>query len=498
MSLPTEFDAVIFYYWLQESEVDSIFVGGHKWWFLHGMGYKTCIFYGPTITQYSVVTKGPMTIVRLPFAVASWGNIKSFLSIQGISTAPILSIVIESNILPEPQEVRKSRIPIQCLIADTHHMRSPITTALNYLAQVSPLHICVSHSPHRQIFSDCLSQPTSPLVYTPCKTIADYNRDRGLQAKSASYYGTVHDSFHPERTYVVDYLLNDPLGKSLLKAKPRMSPIEWELSVSQDLAAFTCSLNGFPSVQSYVPLVYGTCLISDYLSPASDLGKLLIHGTNCLLYSSPQEALEILKFVISEPKTIASIGRMGQHTLRRNKPSIAQLLVSQITAVSSLNDGLSVDSQNGAYSKFNAQAINACFAYEIIQEIHRLSRNVFVSIHGDSETASFLYKYLGILPRVAKKRIRKCSNNLEISEATRCTVEIKALPLDAKFDKYVNSGITLNISSWNKPVKALLEAQILTNPNSILYPFYEGVTFSQYLPSSIVVSKCPNGKREYR
>jgi hypothetical protein len=485
MSIAAEFDAIIFYYWLDQRELNNIFEGKHKWWFMHGMSYRTCVFYGPSISQYTVYSRGPMKIAEVPSSMVEWSQLRHFLAKQALSKSPILSVVVETNIAPTPEEVKDSKMPVECIIADTHHMCSPITTALRYLEQVSPINVSVSHSPHRRILSDCLGMSTSPLAYSPRRATPRLEQRSAMLRREISYYGSVSDAYHPERSYIIERLLNNPVGKKILKTKPRLPPPKWELSVSQDLASFTCSLNGFPSVQSYIPLMYGTCLISDHLSPESDLGKLLIHGENCLLYSSFKEALDILKFAQEQPLDVAYIGKRGQKTFYEYQPSISQLLISRVTTISKLDVTLCSPEFKRRPDGINGDAIRACFAYEIIQEIHRLSRRVFVDIRGNCECAVFLDSYLKILPR-AVKRVSSINQYCALGlDPMDCIVEISALPLDERHDNNIERLIILKINGRTESDPKVLESCSSINPNASLYPFYKGMTFDQQLPSSI-------------
>ncbi|MFZ4108454.1 MAG: hypothetical protein ACOYK4_05545 [Candidatus Planktophila sp.] len=479
------FDAIVFYYWLCEDEIDTIFSGKHKWWFMHGMGYPTCIFYGPTITRYLVRMKGPMRIVTIPLGAVAWSSIRYFLTTQGLSTAPILSIVVESGILPSPANVNSSKMPVQCLVADTHHMSNPITSALSYLIQIDPIHISVSHSCHRQIFSDCLGLPISPLVYSPRRLVPHHDSFSKQSRRDVTYYGSISDSFHPERTHIIESLLSDPFGKRILRTKPRMPPAQWEFSVSQDLASFTCSLNGFPSVQSYVPLIYGTCLISDHLSAASDLGKLLEHGKNCLLYSSPQEALDLLRIIEEKPDEIISIGKMGQETFYKYQQSVSHLLLSHLNTLSTLNPRAMMCDSGIRTLDPNIHAITACFAYEVIQEMHRLSNALFVNIQGDCDSAHFLRSYIQVLPRVAKVNADISTAHSKYMHSDRCVVTIANTPLDSNSSLGERNSILLLITQPPKSMCSFVAPSKSINPNIMLHPVYEGAIFNQALPGNI-------------
>lgn len=476
------FDAVIFYYWLPEEELSGIFTGHHRWWFMHGMAYSTCIFYGPTISTYKDRIVGPQRIIQIPLGAIEWSSVKYYLVSRRISQCPVMSIVVERGITPDPESVKSSGIPVQCLVADTHHMSNAITTAISYMAQISPIHISVSHSSHRDIFRDCLGVPAMPLVYSPRRVISKYQISHYGRKNSVSYYGNVEDAFHPERTYTMKSLLASPEGSKYIDCHPRMTPMKWQLSVAKDLATITGSLNGFPSVQSYVPLIYGTCLISDHLSAESDLGHLLKHGENCLLYDSPEEALEHIRLIRAREDLAEEIGRNGRIRLQKQGRSLSTLLASYQQTLADFAP------RTGSQAAVNSEAMMACYIYEFIQDIHRLNSRIYVSINGSSSCIMFLTRYLRILPRVLIRE-RPSNQQWHVKEDGRESIIIET---NMRSEHANKTSMTENIvmpSIENRiDRESIVRSGRNVDPNSLLDHLYEGARFKQDIPCNIRLS----------
>ena len=147
------FDAIVFYCWLPEEELNTIFVGIHKWWFAHGLAYRRCIFYGPTIKNFRHFKNGTMDLYAIPSSLIKWLALREFLAKKSISYNPVVSIVVEGDRLPNGKELNAASMPIQCFVADTHHMSNPVNAAIAYISEVGASMVFVSHFPHRRIFT---------------------------------------------------------------------------------------------------------------------------------------------------------------------------------------------------------------------------------------------------------------------------------------------------------------------------------------------------------
>ena len=487
--LHSSFDATIFYYWLAEEQIENIFSGEHMWWFAHGLAHKTCVFYGPTITQARIFNKGPIKIVTIPTKLIGWSLLREFLWMQQIAKNPILSIVVEDGTIPEPGNVAMSLLPVHCLVADTHHRSNPITSSIFYMLEIRPVMISVSHSPHRKIISDCLSVPVEPLAYTPRLSSGNHNKTNAKSNKRVTYYGTIFDPYHPERSHTLKTILNSAQAENLLLCKPRMEPSGWHESLSKDMATLTCSINGFPSTQSYVPLIYATCLITDQLSSRSDLGAHLVHEENCLVYKNEQEALELLRRANTDIQYIQKIGIAGNRLLHEIAPKRSERLLNYKNQID--NYSLYMKKQINFYEieEASKDAITVSYAYEIIQEVHRLSRKLHVSIIGIGALSELSKDYLEILPRLAIHN--ECvTNEIETANAKNfCLIHVgKDNGFREGNDWIVTGGFCIYLRSMVVADNDQEMTKLQTiHPSLLIQPDYEGASFEQQFPLNLCI-----------
>lgn len=480
------FDAIVFYFWLPEEELNTIFVGINKWWFVHGLGYNRCIFYGPTIKQFRHVKHGAMDLYAIPSAIIKWEELREFLARQSISHNPVVSIVVERGAQPNSEELIGASMPIQCFVADTHHMSNPLNSAIAYISEVGASMVFVSHSPHRKIFADCFGLDVYPLCYTPNDAGGVALNPVGKRGMHACYYGAIADSFHPERSYILKKIMNSSRGSVALDFKPRLQPKEWQESLSKDIASFTCSLNGFPSVQSYAPLLCETCLITDLLSERSELGPHLRHGENCLIYRNEDEAIEMLEFVRDNPDEVRSIGRAGNSLLHRITPTLNKSLEDYCENTNKLASSLAGISHAQRKIHLNPYAITACYAYEVVQELHRLCRGLFIYIRGESQVAGYIKDYVKILPRVTVLESAPAESSVPSPEEGECIVWIgNSESGSVNQKKSQGHSLALRISD-SKDASLIGETSgIWLNPSSMISCDFEGRPFRQFIPTNI-------------
>jgi glycosyltransferase involved in cell wall biosynthesis/Tfp pilus assembly protein PilF len=482
------FDAIVFYFWLPEEELNTIFVGIHKWWFAHGLAYRRCIFYGPEIKKFRHFKNGAMDLYAIPSALIKWEALREFLSKKSIGHNPVVSIVVEGDRLPKAKELNASSIPIQCFVADTHHMSNAVNSAIAFICEIGAGMVFVSHSPHRKIFADCLGLNACPLCYTPNDASGLVLNPIGNRGSHACYYGAITDPFHPERTYILGRITSSSGGAVPLDFKPRLQPAKWLESLSKDIASFTCSLNGFPSVQSYAPLLCETCLITDPLSEKSELGPHLRNGENCLIYRNEEEAIKVLEFVKNQPDEVRSIAKAGNSLLHRISPTLNESLEVYCDNTNKFASSLAVISHPHQQIHLNPYAITACYAYEIVQELHRLRKRLFIYVRGESKVAAFIKEYVEILSRVTVLDSAPAELSVPLPEEGECIVWIgNSESCLVNQNKSPNRSLALKIRD-SKDANLIGQTRgVLLNPSSMMSCDFEGREFAQYFPENISI-----------
>ena len=484
----SSFDAIVFYFWLAEEELNTIFVGTNKWWFAHGLSYSRCVFYGPKIKQFRHVKNGTMELYAIPSTLIKWGALRDFLASKSISNNPVVSITVESVSLPSVNELNASSIPIQCLVADTHHMSNPINSAMAFLSEARANMVMLSHPQCSKIFSDCLGISLSPFPYQLNGPSGVGLTAGGKRGTKACYYGVIADPFHPERSYILQKILSSSRGSGILEFKPRMQPREWQESLSKDIASFTCSLNGFPSFQSVAPMLVETCLITDPLSKKTDLGPHLRHGENCLIYRDAEEAIQVLEFVRDNPDEVRSIGRAGSSLIHRVLPTLDKSLEVYCENTNKLASSLVGISHPQQQIQLNPYAITACYAYEIVQELHRLCKRLFVYVRGESKVAAFIKEYVEILSRVTVLDSAPVESSVPLPEEGECIVWIgNSESCLVNQNKSPNRSLVLRIRD-SKDANLIGQTRgKRLNPSAMISCDFEGREFAQYFPENISI-----------
>jgi glycosyltransferase involved in cell wall biosynthesis len=484
----SSFDAIVFYFWLPEEELNTIFVGMNKWWFAHGLSYNRCVFYGPKIKQFRHVKNGTMELYAIPSALIKWEALRDFLAKKSISHNPVVSVVVEGDRLPNASELNAASMPIQCLVADTHHMSNPINSAMAFLCEARANMVMLSHPQHGKIFSDCLGITLSPFPYSLNGASGVGSTPSGKPGTKACYYGAIADPFHPERSYILQKILNSDRGSGILEFKPRMQPREWQESLSKDIASFTCSLNGFPSFQSIAPMLVETCLITDPLSKKTDLGQHLRHGENCLIYRDAEEAVKVLEFVRDNPDEVRSIGRAGSRLIHRVLPTQDKSLEVYRVNTNKLASSLSGIAHPQQQIQLNSYAITACYAYEIVQELHRLCKRLFIYVRGESKAAAFVKEYVKILSRVTVLDSAPVESSVPLPEEGECIVWIgNSESCSVNQEKSQGHSLALRIRD-SKDASLIDQTRgVLLNPSSMMSCDFEGREFAQYFPENISI-----------
>ena len=480
------FDAIVFYFWLPEEELNTIFVGIHKWWFAHGLAYRRCIFYGPTIKNFRHFKNGTMDLYAIPSSLIKWLALREFLAKKSISYNPVVSIVVEGDRLPNGKELNAASMPIQCFVADTHHMSNPVNAAIAYISEVGASMVFVSHFPHRKIFADCLGLNIYPLCYTPNDTNGLVLNAVGKRGSYACYYGVISDPFHPERSYFLKKIMSSSRGSVPLDFKPRLQPTKWLESLSKDIASFTCSINGFPSVQSYAPLLCETCLITDPLSERSELGPHLKNGENCMIYRDEEEAIEVLEFVRNKPDEVREIARAGNSLIHRITPTFNKSLQDYCKNTNTSASIFSGTLHPQQKINLNPHAVTACYGYEIVQELHRLCKRLFICIQGETKIAEYIKDYVKILPRVTVLESAPIDLSIPSPEKGECIVWIGNAQ-SCSVNQEMSKGDSLSLRICDPKDEDLLGKTpgIWLTPSSVITCDFEGREFAQFIPTNI-------------
>lgn len=282
-------------YWLKVHPQD-LHKSDHSWWFHPLVHYDTILYVGPFVDN-GFNCSIEQTIITIKTTGLSWStdNIQSYLNENlgiGLSDISILWHVIEASSTCRITGHSELVCPLIAVIADTHHLTSPISSILPYISRSGYTHITCTHNQHAPFFEVACGIPSFSFPYT----------DLGIGIRSLMpsakrklvYYGNLVSPHHVFRSEFV----NKVLTVSSIQLGGRLTFHKWlEELAHGSQHVFTCSLNGSFSFQTLMPLLFGNTIITDPICSANWLGNILPHLPECYIFKDLGECLNIIKHI---------------------------------------------------------------------------------------------------------------------------------------------------------------------------------------------------------
>jgi hypothetical protein len=209
-----------------------------------------------------------------------------------------------------PRNLSRFQCPKILLLADTHHMQSPITNMLKYIhLEKFDRIIDLYCRHHMRILS---SYGVENLFWFPGMTfphgdeIIHSSRSELGRTKQIAFVGQV-GRFHPRRKAVIKALQSNSLPLNC-QAVPQNLALKF---YGSSLLGFNSSLNGDLNLRVFEIISSGAALLTDKLSAESGLESLLEDGRDILVYDSPEEMIEKAKYAVKHPVETEAIGASG-------------------------------------------------------------------------------------------------------------------------------------------------------------------------------------------
>lgn len=299
-----------------------------------------------------------------------------------------------------PRNVAAFRGPKALLVADTHHLSSPLIGMLSYAGSEAYDRLVFLYDRHHLGFFQ--SAGFRNLYWFPGLTFPhDDATVRAARAhkreKRIAFIGQAGE-FHPHR------------GRQLAALRAANLPVDqWPLPQREaltfygaSLLGFNASLNGDLNLRVFEMLASGAALLTDRLAPESGLSRLFTHGRELLTYSSTAELTERAVHALAHPRETAAIGAAGaawfdtHFNAAKRRIDFSELLFNG-TPVPAFTDETSAR----ATVYFNGNTdhlLQTLMVYEGVQELHRTEEKVRVVLtSGVSEDVA---KAFSTLPRV--------------------------------------------------------------------------------------------------
>ncbi len=308
--------------------------------------------------------------------------------------------LVDSSWRNLPRNLAVFRGPKALLVADTHHLTSPLIGMFNYAASEPYDRIIFLYDRHHLAFFQ--SAGFRNLYWFPGLTLAhDDATVRAARAKRRekriAFVGQA-GKLHPQRARLLA-----ALKAADLPVDQRPLPQREGLGFyGGSLLGFNASRNGDLNLRIFEILASGAALLTDRLAPDSGLFQLLTEGKEVLTYGSVDELVERAKHALAHPRETAAIGRAGAALFDRlfNAPqrraAFQELLVNG-TAVPAFADDALVPTRV-YFGGDTRQLVQGMMVYEGVQELHRTEEKVRVVLTPgvDADVA----RIFSALPRV--------------------------------------------------------------------------------------------------
>jgi len=291
-----------------------------------------------------------------------------------------------------PRNLAAFKCPTVLLLADTHHMKSPISGIIRYLdLEHYDRVINLYDRHHTGIFR---SAGIHNIFWFPGLTFP--HSDEFVRASRSSkkdqqiaFVGQI-GRFHPRRRRLAEALLekNIPFKCQGLSQSLALS------FYGSSLLGFNSSLNADLNLRVFEILSSGAALLTDKLSDVSGMSRLLSDGKEFLSYACADELVEKAGYALAHPEESIAIGLAGQNWFDSflsvtNRRSIFQKIVFEGKTIPEFELD-SISKSHFLFSGNRDMLKSAVSVYELIQDLHLKQETVYIlceqGVPGDIKT----------------------------------------------------------------------------------------------------------------
>jgi hypothetical protein len=186
--------------------------------------------------------------------------------------------------------------------------------------------------------------------------------------------------FHPRRARLIESLMKHRLPF----VGTGVSQAEGLRFYGSSLIGFNASLNGDLNLRVFEILASGSALMTDRLSPASGLGRLIEDGRDGILYDSADELCERAAHALSHPAETRAIGEAGSRVFdarfseAHRKAAFSSIVCDGIAP--SEFDFEPEEKTRVFFGGDTSRLVRSLAVYEVVQELHRVSDTVKVAL----------------------------------------------------------------------------------------------------------------------
>ena len=299
-----------------------------------------------------------------------------------------------------PRNLTAFRGPKVLLVADTHHLSSPLIGMLRYAASEHYDRIVFLYDRHHLSFFH--SAGFNNLYWFPGLTFPHNDETvkaarKKMRNPRIAFVGQ-SGKFHPHRARLLDAVKtsNLPLDERRLSQRQALD------FYGSSAIGFNASLNGDLNLRVFEILASGAGLLTDQLAPESGLSELFPRAHELATYASADELVERARHYLTHPEEGLTLGAAGAHWFDKFLNADARAEMFRGIAVDGITPTLFEFTPTCATRIFfggdTDRLVQTAIVYEQVQELHRVKEGVEVGLSpAVPEGVSAL---LATLPRV--------------------------------------------------------------------------------------------------
>jgi predicted O-linked N-acetylglucosamine transferase (SPINDLY family) len=290
----------------------------------------------------------------------------------------ILVCLVDASRRSMPTGLSAFRGPKVLLVADTHHMQSPLQWMMAYAASEPFDRIAFLYDRHHIPFFQAAGFKN--LFWLPGFTFP--HDDAALEKVSKlgrqNIVGFVGQAgkFHPRRVRLLEALQAGQIP-FLQKAVSQSESLKFYAAAA---VGFNASLNGDLNLRFFEVLSSGAAVLTDSLGLDSGLELLADAGCRFETYSSAEELVEKAKNLLGNPKHAAEIGKAGRSWFLEHLRDEKRCEIFQQVAFDGVEPELfKIPSPPLFKISFSGTRLQAAVeVYEFVQELHRVQERVTI------------------------------------------------------------------------------------------------------------------------
>jgi glycosyltransferase involved in cell wall biosynthesis len=288
--------------------------------------------------------------------------------------------LVDASWRNQPRNLASFRGPKALLVADTHHLSSPLIGMFKYAATEPYDRIVFLYDRHHMAFFQSAGFRNLywfPGLTFPHDDAAVFASRAKKREQRIAFVGQAGKG-HQQRVRMLAALnaRNLPVEQQSL---PQRQTLDF---YGSSLLGFNASLNGDLNLRVFEILASGSTLLTDRLAPESGLLELFDHGRELITYGSAEELAERAAYALAHPQETADIGAAGaawfdrHFGAARRQAAFRELLVNG-TPVPEFA-GSAHPAPQVYFGGDTTQLLQTMMVYEGVQELHRTEEKVRV------------------------------------------------------------------------------------------------------------------------